>query len=181
MFSTDYFRHDKLLVMGLVANQNTSLRALAKKANLAPSSAHKILSNLKKNKMICKKRTKNKVFFSINYDSPLAREAIRASMIAQILQSKGFRKLLSLKPNRAYLFGSASTGRVTPTSDIDIAAFFVLQPGKELINFTRNKLSEELDREIDLFILDEKSSSSKDEKTETLKTIENSILLYGKK
>lgn len=176
----DFLGRDCLKVLRIVALNAPYLREIAESTNLAPSSAHKILTRLKLNRIVLEKKKKNRSYFSLNPDSVIGREAVRLMFVSAVLGSKAFRKLISLGPKRVYLFGSASKGTITPKSDIDLAAFFEKKPNTHKVSEIKRLFSEEFLKDTDLFILsDKKSSSSNNEKTETLKAIENSVLLYG--
>jgi predicted nucleotidyltransferase/biotin operon repressor len=175
----DFLGNNHFCVIELLLKRDYCIREIAEELKLAPSSVHKITRTLKSKGVLVEERKKNRVFFKINYGSALAREAVRTLFVARTLSTKAFKKLIELKPQSIYLFGSASKGTLSQKSDLDLAAFFKKPPTSLRISEIRMGLSNELLMEVDLFALNKKNYSSGNEKPESIKNIENGILLYG--
>ncbi|MDO8634509.1 MAG: nucleotidyltransferase domain-containing protein [archaeon] len=169
------------IVLDSLAKQKCYLRELAHQTRLAPSTVHGVLSVLKKNKMVVVKTVMNRKEFELNYSSPLTVKAISFLYTQKVLQSRAFAKLVHLKPVGIYLFGTAHSGKITATSDIDLAVFFEKKPDSFKLSQIKTGLGNELKREIDLVVLTrEKIESMREQKTELLnQVLYKSTLLWG--
>ncbi|MFH0954874.1 MAG: nucleotidyltransferase domain-containing protein [Candidatus Micrarchaeota archaeon] len=102
-------------------------------------------------------------------------------MTDKIIHSKAFAKLVQQKPKGVFLFGSAHTGGISATSDIDLAVFFEKKANAVELSKIKSQLSNELQREVDLIVLTkEKIANMKKQETELLNQIQNkSTLMWG--
>lgn len=181
MESASFLGPRAFVVLESLVNHTFHLRALAEEAKLPPSTLHKILSRLLKQKMVVVETVKNRKVFGLNYDSPLTTRAISLLFIDKIVHSNSFAKLVQVKPKGILLFGTCHSGKVSATSDIDLAVFFEKKPDLFKISQIKSSLSNELLREIDLIVLTrEKIKSMKEQEAELLNQIVNkSTVLWG--
>jgi predicted nucleotidyltransferase len=181
MNSINFLTEDSFLILETLLKKKYYLRELSDELELAPSSVHKIISNLEKQKIVLSEMYKNRKIFSLNYGSPLTRKILSLIYTNKILSSKSFSKLIKLNPKGIYLFGSASTGLIRSDSDIDLAIYFKQKPDLFKISEIRRKLDNEIGKEIQLITLTEQQiQSMKKENTELLNQINNkSTLLWG--
>ena len=157
------------------------VRELAEKTGFAPSTAHKALSALLVQNILIATRQKNRKIFFINFDSPLAQKMISLIWIEKIIHSKGFNQLRNLKPKSIVLFGSGHTGKFSKTSDVDLAVFFNQKTDAFKLSEIKKKLSNALNREVDLvWLTREKIDAMRREKVELLNQIQyKSTVLWG--
>jgi predicted nucleotidyltransferase len=179
MKTIDFLDKNSFEIINCLINRELYLRELAEKTKLAPSSVHKITKNLFTNKIILKNKEKNKTLFKLNYSNIETREIIKLIFIHNIISSKGFSKLKKLNPLKINLFGSVSEGKVSKNSDIDIAIIFENKPSTLEISKIKIQLSNELNREVQIISFNKTEFSSKNEKSETIKNIQNSIELWN--
>ena len=179
MKTIDFLGKDYFLVIKRLLDGKKYLRELSEETLLAPSSIHNITQKLVKNKILSKTNEKNRTFFSLNFSSPETREIIKLFFIHNLICSKGFHKLKKLSPKKILLFGSVSKGIVDKNSDVDLAIIFNKTPSTIEISTIKILLSKEIDREVQIITLNEKDFSSKNEKSETIKSIQNSIELWN--
>ena len=181
MKATDFLDSNGFRILEALLGRPFHLRELAEETRLAPSTVHKILAHFKQNRMVRVENAKNRKVFSLDSDSALASLAVSFWMADKIIHSKAFAKLMQLKPNGIFLFGSAHNGKITPTSDIDLAVFFEKKPDSFKLSGIKSALGNEFLREIDLVVLTkEKIKSMKEEKSELLNRIaDQSSVLWG--
>ena len=103
--------------------------------------------------------------------SPFLRsDLFRNSKIVKSLKNIfGERKEILL----AFLFGSFTSKRMRPSSDVDIGIFFKAVPNIDATNNVTEKLSTLLQREVDLVVLNHASPVLK------MQILKNGILLYA--
>ncbi len=178
---TDFLDANAFRVLEAIVNKPLHLRELAEETGLAPSTVYKILSNFRRNKTVLVENVKNRKIFRLNPDSTLTNLAVGFLMADKIVHSKSFAKLVQLKPKGVFLFGTAQSGKMTATSDIDLAVFFEKKPDSFKLSQIKSALSNELLREIDLIVLTkEKVKSMQEEEAELLNQIVNkSTVLWG--
>ncbi len=157
------------------------LREIAEKTRLPPSTTFNAVSTLLENDILESRKNKNKKIFSINFASPVACKLVSLLVISKITHAKAFQRLINLKPKSIALFGSASTGKMAPDSDIDLAIVFERKIDPFKISRLKQELSDELNRKIDLVTLTpEKISEMKKNQIELLNRIQyGSNLLRG--
>lgn len=169
------------IVLEALAEGRTHLRGLAKKVGLAPSSIHKALSRLLREKMVKAERQNNTKKFFLNYESVLTRSCLSLIFISRITGCRAFRKLVGLKPSGIALLGTAASGRLAQDSDIDIAVVFQTRQRHEQMAEIRRAWGSELGREVQMVVLTpQKLDSMRREKSEFLNQIHaKSIILWG--
>lgn len=178
---TGFLDSNAFRVLETLINKPFHLRELAEEMGLAPSTIYKNLSRFQRNKMVLVENVKNRKIFRLNSDSPLTNLAVGFLMTDKIIHSKAFSKLVRLKPKGIFLFGTAHNGKMTATSDIDLAVFFEKKPDSFKLSQIKSVLSNELSREVDLIVLTkEKVQSMREEEAELLNQIVNkSTVLWG--
>ncbi len=181
MAKIDFVDSFSFLLLEALLQKQCYLRELSEETGLAPSSVHKVMAKLLKQKMVLAEKQKNRKVFSLNYSSPLTTKLVGLIFVHKITRSRAFAKLVALKPRGLYLFGTAATGKVSPDSDIDLAIFFEKRPDSIKLSEIKRQLSNELKREIQLIVLTEdKIKSMRKENTELLNQIKGkSIVLLG--
>lgn len=165
----------------LAWNGRKHLRELAESLKMPASTAFKTLKKLEGRGMVNAEKQKNRKVFSINYESILANNVLRLAITQKIMQSKSLEMLKSLKPAGILLFGSAASGKITPESDLDIAAIFKNKPNVFKISEIKRELEKELKKETQLLTFnDEKLESLKKENQELYNQLHyKSIVLSG--
>ncbi|MDO8648099.1 MAG: nucleotidyltransferase domain-containing protein [Candidatus Diapherotrites archaeon] len=165
----------------LALSGNRHLRELAERLGMPASTAFKALQKLEDNRLVNSAMQKNRKVFSINYDSPLANNALRLILTQKIMGCKQFNALKGLKPEAIILFGSAASGKISPQSDIDIALFFKGKPDSFKISGIKLAMEKELGKEIQLLSFSaERLESLKKENNELYNQIHyKGIVLSG--
>jgi predicted nucleotidyltransferase len=179
MKTIDFLDKNSFEIINCLIDEEMYLRKLAEKTKLAPSSVHKITKKLFTNKIILKNKEKNKTLFKLNYSNIETCEIIKLLFIHNIIFSKGFLELKKLNPLQIKLFGNISKGKVSKNSDIDLAIIFENKPSPIEISKIKIKLSNELNREVQIISFNKTEFSSKNENSETIKKIQNSIELWN--
>ena len=181
MVGIDFIDSFSFLVFEALLGGERYLRELSELTGLAPSSVHKVLAKLLRHKMVLVSRQKNRLFFRLNYGSPLTAKTVGLIFVHKITAARAFAKLIALKPIGVYLFGTAASGMAAADSDIDLAVLFEKKPDGIKLSGVKRQLSNELKREIQLIVLTaEKIKSMQKENIELLNQIKNkSTVLWG--
>ena len=181
MKEIDYLGKDYLKIIEMLSKKAYYVREMASEAGIAPSFAHKILSNLEKKKIAIAKSTRNLKYFSLNFDSPIAKAIIRLILVGKVSNSNAFKAIRSLNPKAIYLYGSAASGEISAESDIDIAILFDRAPNAVELSKAKMALSNELKADIQMVTLTKESvASMKKNKSQLLEELINkSVVLEG--
>ena len=177
----DFLDKNTFKAVELLMNGQLYLREIAEKANIAASMAFKTMKKLEERGIVKSKKAKNKRFFELNKENPLAREAITLIFSHKVLQSKAFKAIKAMKPKAIYLFGSGARGDVDALSDLDVAVISNELLPKEKIFAAKNSLEKETRKEVQLLILTkEKMQKLRKENQELFNEIAfGGILLWG--
>lgn len=147
-FSFDVFCFRILEELALFGSRH--LRELAERLGMPASTAFKSLQKLEGKGIVKSEMTKNRKVFSINYDSVLARNALRLLIVDKITSAKAFKGLEKLGARGILLFGSCAEGTLDSKSDIDIALVYEKKPSMLEASKRKIDLENELGREIQM-------------------------------
>ena len=181
IYMNNIFNQKKLTIINELLNQENYLREISEKLKLPLTTIHSEITILQKNNILLAYFKKNKKYFKINYNSPLAREAIKLIIMQKLTELKNFQHLTKEKGLvKIYLYGSASNGTLDKNSDIDLGAIIEEEKYKNIIEKYRRPIEKEMGREVDLIVLTKKEFDSlSDEKRQILINIQQGTLLYG--
>lgn len=150
-----------------------SVRDIAKLSKIAPSTASKVIKDLKNKKIIKVRKYKNILLSKANVESELYKDIKRFYNIQKLKNSGLIKKI-----NEIYnyptiiLFGSYSKGEDVPNSDIDLAIFTDNKKNLQDIN----KFEKILRKELQIFYINEKFF---EKNTELVNNMINGTIIQG--
>ncbi len=98
-------------------NEKYHVRNIARKSDISPASASNILKDLKENYMVNKETIGRQIFYSANMENPIV---IQFKVFNNILDIYNVFNEIKDFSKQIILFGSASEGKNTKKSDIDL-------------------------------------------------------------
>lgn len=148
------------------------VREVARRTNLSPPGAMKILKRLTNEGLLCEESNNVVVNYSGNYNNPVFTGLKRSSNLF-LLYSCGLIMTLAEfyhTPECIVLFGSYAKGEDTDESDIDIAIITGMKKLPEL-----HQYEEKLNRKISIHLI----SNVKKVDVNFINSLANGIVLYG--
>ena len=170
------FNNVTIKLIDSIALNPSHIRDIAEKLNTSPGYIHTIVSFLKKENLIIKKKEKNRKIIYINNKNALIKNIRSLINIEKLRKSKSFNKLVKYGP--AGIYGSFANGTNDKNSDLDLWIY----TNKKLISFQNmlRNLENELDTKVNLLILNKnKISELKKEDHEFYIRLKLTSIVFG--
>lgn len=105
-------------IIKMIDRENLHLRDIADKLKVSPGSVHKLVSILKKEKIVKETTHKNRINISLDRNNPIARELKEVINFNDIINSPAYKKLK--KTGNTGFYGSYANGTNDNNSDLDL-------------------------------------------------------------
>ncbi len=147
-------------------------REIARKTNVAPATASKVLKELKKKGILKSKKIKNMILYRANLESDLYRDIKLFYNIRKMKESGLIKELnrVFIKPT-IILFGSAANGLDTEDSDFDILVISEVKKEIKLYKFEKK-----INRKIQILVTED---IHKIKNKNLINSILNGIVIQG--